>query len=154
PDGMAANNDWLEEAAAALRAFALIDREVIADERDPAIKTDCIRLHPLVVQVAAERCVGEAREAARRSLMEAMEAAYPMDVFANPTTWPRARRLDALALALVGPDNSWRRRANDATASVLIGIAAYRLAALAAHREARALFERALSICEEDRGSD
>ena len=37
--------DGLDEAVAALRAFALLDRETIPDERDPAIKTDTIRLH-------------------------------------------------------------------------------------------------------------
>ena len=37
---------------AALRAFALIDREIIPDERDPAITTDTIRLHRLVRDVA------------------------------------------------------------------------------------------------------
>ena len=35
--------------------FALIDRDEIADERDPSIKTDCIRLHRLVRQVAVAR---------------------------------------------------------------------------------------------------
>ena len=40
--------DGLDEAVAALRAFALADREAIADERDPAVTTDTIRLHRLV----------------------------------------------------------------------------------------------------------
>jgi hypothetical protein len=45
--------DGLDEIVAALRAFALVDREVIADESNPAITTDAIRLHRLVRQVAA-----------------------------------------------------------------------------------------------------
>ena len=40
--------DGLDEAVAALRAFALVDRETIADERDPAITAETIRLHRLV----------------------------------------------------------------------------------------------------------
>jgi hypothetical protein len=46
--------DRLDEAVAALRAFVLVHREMISDERDPSIATDCIRLHRLVRQVAAD----------------------------------------------------------------------------------------------------
>ena len=95
-------DDGLDEAVAALRAFALIDRETIADERDPSITTETIRLHRLVRTVAAGRRQGEAAEAARRVLIEAMAAVYPRDVYDDPSAWPRARRLDALALDLVG----------------------------------------------------
>ena len=97
-------DDGLDEAVAALRAFALVDRETIEDERDPAISTDTIRLHRLVREVAASRCDGEAREEMRRALVEALAAIYPQGVFNDPKTWPRARRLDALALTLVGGD--------------------------------------------------
>jgi FixJ family two-component response regulator len=48
-----------------LRSFALLDRETIADERDPEIKTDCIRLHRLVREVArreSERAVASLGE--------------------------------------------------------------------------------------------
>ena len=72
-------DDGLDEAVAALRAFALVDRETIADERDPAITTETIRLHRLVRAVAAGRLQGEAAEAARRVLIEAMAAVYPRD---------------------------------------------------------------------------
>jgi hypothetical protein len=48
-------DDGLEEALAALRAFALVDRETIADERDPDITTETIKLHRLVRDVAAGR---------------------------------------------------------------------------------------------------
>ena len=61
PLATALEGDGLDEAVAALRTFALIDRETVADERDPTIITDCIRLHRLVRQVAAARCEGEAR---------------------------------------------------------------------------------------------
>src|SRR5712691_3693176 len=64
--------DDLDEAVAALRAFALLDHETIADERDPAITTDRIRLHRLVREVAAARRAGNAREDVRCALIEAM----------------------------------------------------------------------------------
>src|SRR5829696_1166280 len=56
------------EPLASLRAFALIDREAIQDERDAAITTECIRLHRLVRQVAAARCEGAARKGMLRVL--------------------------------------------------------------------------------------
>ena len=84
-----------------LRTFALIDRETIADERDPTIVTETVRLHRLVREVATARCAGKARDDAFRRLVEAVTAVYPTTVFDDPGTWPRARRLDALALALV-----------------------------------------------------
>ena len=98
-------DDGLDEAIAALRALALVDRETIADERDPAIVTETIRLHRLVREVAARRREGEAVEAAQRVLLEAMAAVYPSGAYNDPSAWPRARRLDALALDLVAsPD--------------------------------------------------
>src|SRR5450755_1306821 len=55
-------DEGLDEAIAALRAFALLDRETIPDEREPSITTDTIRLHRLVREVAAGRRSGEARD--------------------------------------------------------------------------------------------
>jgi hypothetical protein len=43
----AAPVQMLDEAVAAFRAFALVDRERIVDERDPAVATETIRLHRL-----------------------------------------------------------------------------------------------------------
>jgi hypothetical protein len=43
PLASALEGDGLDEAVAALRSFALVDRETIADERDPAITTETIR---------------------------------------------------------------------------------------------------------------
>jgi hypothetical protein len=48
PLASALEGDGLDEAVAALRTFALIDRETIVDEREPAMTTDTIRLHRLV----------------------------------------------------------------------------------------------------------
>src|SRR5262249_22817285 len=45
-------------SVAALRTFALLSRETIPDERDPALTTETLRLHRLVRQVAAARREG------------------------------------------------------------------------------------------------
>jgi hypothetical protein len=119
-----------------LRAFALVDRESIADERDPAITTDCIRLHRLVRQVAAARCTGQALEQALRGLIDGLAAVYPYDVFNDPNTWPRVRRLDALALALVGSDTVVLQSAERSVSHLLGRLAAYRHAALADYASA------------------
>jgi tetratricopeptide (TPR) repeat protein len=151
PLASALEGDGLDEAVAALRTFALIDRETIADERDPAITTDTIRLHRLVREVAAVRREGEAREAALRALIEAMAAVYPGDsVFNDPQTWPRARRLDAPAMSLVAcdamlPDETVQL---ESYRLLLDRLAFFRHGPLAAYAQARLLFERALAIRE------
>jgi hypothetical protein len=61
PFASALAGDGLDEAIGALRAFALVDRESIPDERDPSITIDTIRLHRLVREVAATRKTAEAR---------------------------------------------------------------------------------------------
>jgi hypothetical protein len=94
----------LDKAIAALRRFALVDLDEIEDERDPEVKTKTLRLHRLVRFVAGARLEGDAREAARRGLIQAIAAVYPREVYRDFKTWPRARRLDALALALVEKD--------------------------------------------------
>jgi hypothetical protein len=97
PLASALTEDRLDEAVAALRAFALIDRERIVDERDPAISTDTIRLHRLVREIAVARLTGEPRKAVRRVLVEALAAVYPPEVFNDPKTRPRAAALWARA---------------------------------------------------------
>ena len=145
--------DGLDEAVAALRAFALVDREPIADERDPTLTTDCIRLHRLVRQVAAARRSDEAQLPLRRSLIESVAAVYPRQVWNNPHTWRRARRLDALALALVDADGL--PEGIEASAAELAGaLAIYRQSALADYTQARRLHERALAINEKVFGPD
>jgi hypothetical protein len=101
PLASALEGDGLDEAVAALRTFALIERETIADERDPAITTDTIRLHRLVREVAAARREGKARDEALRALVTSMEAVYPKKFDDNPNAWRRARRLEAPVSALV-----------------------------------------------------
>jgi hypothetical protein len=119
PLASALADDGLDEAVAALRTFALVDRETIADERDPAITTDCIRLHRLVREVAAARAEGEAREHVLHVLVAAMAAVYPGEVFDDPKSWPRARRLDAVAFALVGGEATPPSGAEEKSAELL-----------------------------------
>ena len=153
PLASALGDDGLDEAVAALRTFALVDREVIVDERDPAITTDTIRLHRLVRAIAALRLEGDEREQVRRALVEALAVVYPREVFDDPNTWPRARRLDAVALALVGGDSEPPNDAETSASYLLDRLASYRQIALAAYASARPLFERALAICEKALGS-
>jgi len=153
PLASALADDGLDEAVAALRAFALVDRESIVDERDPAVTTDTIRLHRLVHRVAQARCEGKAREHARRALVEAVAAIYPDGVFNDPSTWPRARRLDALAPALVD-DDTVLEGTEERTSDLLDALGAYKHGALAAYAQARPLKERALAIREKVLGSE
>jgi tetratricopeptide (TPR) repeat protein len=142
--------DGLDKAVAALRAFALVDRESIADERDSAITTDCMRLHPLVRQVAQTRSKADARDAARRTLIEAVASVWPDGA---PHNWPRVRRLDALGLALVEND-AIPHGAELQASYILNALASYRYNALASYTTARPLFERALAITEKELGPE
>ena len=145
--------DGLDEAVAALRAFALVDRKAIVDERDASITTDTIRLHRLVREVAAARRQGEARDQLRRALLEVAAALYPEEVFDDPKTWPRVRRLDGLALALVSGEAAPPMGAEE-LASLLDRLAFYRLDALGAYAQARPLLERELAIREKALGPE
>ncbi len=145
-------DDGLDEAVAALRTFALIDRERISDEHDLAIATDCIRLHRVVRELAAARLDGPTREAVRCGLIEAAVTVYPGNVSDDPETWPRARRLDALVVGLVGGDAVVTD--GRASATLLAYVGAYRLSALGAYAQARPFFERALAICEKVLGPE
>ena len=129
--------DGLDEAVAALRAFALVDREPIPDERDPLVPTETIRLHRLVRAVATDRFEGEVVRGGRRVLIEAMAAVYPRAVYNDPNAWPRARRLDALALDLLAGPNQPPTDMEEGAAYLLDRLAAYRQGALAAYAAAR-----------------
>jgi hypothetical protein len=69
-------DDGLDEAVAALRAFALVDRETIPDELDPSVTTETIRLHRLVRIAAAGRRPDDAAQEGRRALIEAMASVF------------------------------------------------------------------------------
>jgi tetratricopeptide (TPR) repeat protein len=143
------SGDGLDEAVAALRAFALVDREAIADERDPSVTTETIRLHRLVRTVAAMRLQGEPAQEARRALISAVTSVYPQsDVLDEPAAWRLAQRLDALALDLVAGNVPVPAAAQAPASSLLDRLASYRQAAFGVHSEARLLFERALEFAE------
>jgi tetratricopeptide (TPR) repeat protein len=153
PLASALAGDGLDEAVAALRTFALLDRETIADEREPTIKTDCIRLHRLVREVASARCEGEARKDAQRALVGVPLALYPVDFFGDPKTWQRLRRLDVHSLMLVSGVPATPREAEE-QAYLLNGLAEYRYGVLGDYAQARPLFERALVILEKTLGPE
>ena len=101
-------------------------------------------------------CRREAAEAARRVLIEAMAAVYPATVFNDPSAWPRARRLDALALDLVGGAGAAaerRGRERRAFSCDALGvISAWRRSR--PMPQARPLLERALAIREKVLGAE
>lgn len=144
----------LEEALKALRAFALLYREQIVDERDGTKKTDAIRLHRLVRVVARECRSGAARDGVLRGLIGAMAHVYPRDVAADARSWPRARRLDPLAYGLVMRDSEPPRGAAEETSYLLNQLASYRMKATFAYRESEQLFRASLAINERVFGPD
>jgi DNA-binding winged helix-turn-helix (wHTH) protein/tetratricopeptide (TPR) repeat protein len=156
PLASALAGDGLDEAVAALRTFALLSRETIADERDPAITTETLRVHRLVRAIAAARRDGKAREETLRALMAAVATVYPEaeEVFIHPKTWPRARRLDALAFALVDGDITLPKGAEARAAELLHRLGAYKVGASGDYVQARVLLERALAIREEVLGPE
>lgn len=148
PLASALADEGLDEAVAALRFFALVDRETIPDERDPSITTDCIRLHRLVRQVASVRWNSEAREDARRVLVESLAAVYPDDLLNNSKAWPRARRLDAITLLLVGDDAARPKGADESAAVLLSLLGILRRGPLGDYARARLFLESAVAIRE------
>jgi tetratricopeptide (TPR) repeat protein len=146
--------DGLDEAIAALRAFALVNHETIVDERDPAIAIDTIRLHPLIRQVVVARCSRQTLMAMQRELTLAMAAVYPDEVANDPALWPAARRLDGLALGLLSEHEAPPEGAEREYSELLNLVGWYKAAALGAFDVARPLFERALAIRERSFGSN
>lgn len=136
----ALDDDGLLEAVAALRGFALVERLSVPDERDPAVTTDCIRLHRLVREVAGAR-----PGAGMQALAHAMLGLFPLDVLSDSRVWPLARRLAPVATQLVAdmPEGE-----DDNALSELMN----RLGMFASTRAdlstARALLERSLALRE------
>ena len=152
PFASALAGDGLDEAIGALRAFALVDREPIPDERDPSIITDTIRLHRLVRDVAAlvrdAAAMGQGtwRSQVRQELLQCLSAVYPADVLRDPDTWARARRLDAIAVDLTSEDSFLGEGAKSAQIYVMRQLAKYRVKVLADYGSARSILCRALVI--------
>jgi tetratricopeptide (TPR) repeat protein len=154
PFASAIADDGLDEAVAALRTFALVDRETIPDERDPSITTDCIRLHRLVRQVAAARREGDALEDAWRRLILAIDIVLPEDIRDDPMTWPRARRLDVIAVDLVNGGRELPAGLELTVVRLLTGLASYKVDQFSDYALAQDFCERALEISERVAGPD
>ena len=75
-------DDGLEEAVAALRAFALVNRVTVESE------IAAIQLHRLVHEVAAARREDEA-QSRFNTLVMALAAVYPASGYDNSALWPR-----------------------------------------------------------------
>jgi tetratricopeptide (TPR) repeat protein len=143
----------LDTALGALRTFSLIDRVSIPDERQSSVRTDCIRLHRLVREIASLRWPEEARSSARGRLIAAMAHLYPPDDTYVVTHWWRARRLDPLAWGLVGDGIDLPPGSELPASDLMCRLGAYRHASMAAYAQARALYTRALAIREEMLGA-
>jgi hypothetical protein len=137
-------DDELYEVLAALRAFALVEREVIVDERNSSITTDAIRLHRLVREVAAKRCKGESRGPFRRALLAVLLAVYPTDGSRNPASWPRCATLTPHLLIMC--EMEMTDAALDVERADLLDRAGEYFHGRAAYSGARPLFERAPAL--------
>jgi tetratricopeptide (TPR) repeat protein len=145
-------DDGMEEAVAALRSFALVAREKIADERDASISTDAIRLHRLVREVAAVRGDGESRRRTRSALVVALTMVYPRDGFTNPASWPRCAVLTQHVMAACDTEAT-EPSATAEHADLLSRTGGY-FHGRAAYSTAKPLYARALEIRETVLGSD
>jgi tetratricopeptide (TPR) repeat protein len=138
--------DGLDETVAALLAFALISREAIVDERDASIRTDAIRLHRLVREVAATRRGSESRDKLQRTLAAALAVVYPTEGYRNPVSWSRCSPLTP-HLASVCKTEMADPSANTQRAD-LLNRAGWYFHGRAAYSEARSFHGQALAIQE------
>lgn len=152
PMASALATDGLDEAIAALADFAIIDRETIAYDRDPAVTTDVIRLHRLVREVAVERRNAAARETARLALMAALSRIYPNDGYNSPTAWPRCATLTPHVLAICVTESADEKVTS--TSTKLLNWAGSYFHGRAAYSAARPLYERAMTIREKVLGPE
>jgi len=145
-------DEGLDEAIASLRDFALVERDQIVADRDPAIPTDAIRLHRLVREIAASRRDSAQQYVARRALVAVLAAVYPDDGIDNPASWPRCATLTPHLVAICNSETA--DAADSAQRADLLGRAGSYLRGRAAYSAARPLFERALAICEKVLGPE
>jgi len=143
--------DGLDEAVAALRAFALAAREIIVDQRDASIAIDSIRLHRLVREVAARRAD---QHGARmlHALVTALVAVYPDDGYSNPASWRRCALLTPHLISVC--ETEMIDPAANAQRADLLGSAGSYFHGRAAYAEAWPLFERALAVHEQVLGPE
>jgi tetratricopeptide (TPR) repeat protein len=141
-----------EEVVAALRAFALIDRETIVDERDASITIDTIRLHRLVREVAVARRKDDRRDQLRRALTAVLAAVYPEDILRNPASWPRCALLTPHLLS-ISETEMGEAAVNLQRADLLERAASY-FHGRAAYSGAGPLYNHALAIREKTLGPE
>jgi tetratricopeptide (TPR) repeat protein len=144
----------LDEAVAALRAFALIDRESIVDERNPTISTECIRLHRLVREIVAARIDVDAEIKALRELNKAVANILPERATLDPATWPRIRRFEAIALPLAERSSTFGDSDELTEEYIKNELAIYRQSVLTDYETAQQLFESVLKAYERRFGTD
>ena len=94
------------------------------------------------------------RDALLCELIAATARVYPDGVHRNPSAWPKARRLDAIAMALVGRGDALPEGSEKHAADLLSVMDNYRDGALGAYSEAQKLCERALAIREKVLGME
>jgi tetratricopeptide (TPR) repeat protein len=145
-------DEGLDKAIASLRVFALVERDQIVDDRDPAITTDAIRLHRLVRQIAASRLDSAQQYAARRALVAMLAAVYPNDGRSNPASWPRCATLTPHLVAICTSETA--DAVDSGQRADLLGRAGSYLHGRAAYSAARPLLERALAIREKALGPE
>ena len=145
-------DEGLDEAVAALRTFALVERKPILDERDPAITTDAIRLHRLVREVAASRCDSAQRGAARRALFAVLAAIYPPESDSSPASWPRCAVLAPHLISSCETETSDAAE-SEQLAGLLTGASGY-FYGRAAYSAAEPLARRALAVREKVLGPE
>jgi tetratricopeptide (TPR) repeat protein len=136
--------EGLDEAVAALRAFALVKRSSIADDRDPSITTAVVQLHRLVREVASSRGDECTRNRLRGELAAALTTVYPIDGDANPASWSRCAMLTPHLLTICENDTAGAITAADRVD--LLNRAGNFFYGRAAYSGARPLYERALAI--------
>jgi hypothetical protein len=91
----------VHHAVEALLTVSLVKVERIADIRNPASTTKCIRLHRLVREIAAGRWSAEKRENFEHNLIDALAYAYRSEAKKDPNGWPRLRLLDSHTRSIV-----------------------------------------------------
>jgi tetratricopeptide (TPR) repeat protein len=151
PLASALADEGLDEAVAALRTFALIDRETITDERDVAIRTQSVHLHRLVREVAAARSESSERNQSVRVFVAALLAVYPHNS-TDPVSWPRCAPLAPHLLWVCEAEMA--DSAANAPCAMLLGLAGNYFCARGAYLRARRFYERSLAICEKMLGPE
>jgi tetratricopeptide (TPR) repeat protein len=151
PLATALDGDGLDEAVAALRTFALVDREAVVEQRDVSNITPAIRLHRLVGKIVAERY---ADTNARVAIMKALYKVYPsyFDIYNSPKCWPRARMLNGIVRSIFSKD---ALRENPILMAELIRrLGAYSHWSLGNYSEAQTFYQLTLKIYEAALGRD